>query len=53
MEKKSCFEFNYYVYILLVISAVCAVILWMVLWCVCCALRTEGEDVEKPEKPDD
>lgn len=41
-EKESCFGFNYYVYIILVLAAVSAVLLFFLSWCICCALREEG-----------
>lgn len=52
-EKESCFGFNYYVYIILVIAAVCAVLLLFLSWCLCCALSEEGnfEDASIIEDP--
>ncbi len=50
LEKITCLEFNFYVYILLVISAVSLVILFLLNWAICCALRL-GELKEKVQLP--
>jgi hypothetical protein len=50
-EIESCFRFSYYVYVVLVVSAVAVTILFFMLWCLCCALRSDGGDAPKPEKP--
>ena len=48
-EDKTCFEFGYYVYILMVISCVMAVLLFLMSWCICCGLRSTGEGEEEKQ----
>lgn len=51
-EDKTCFEFSFYVYSLMVISCIIAVLLLLMAWCICCGLRSTGEEdyQPKPEK---
>lgn len=51
-EDKTCFEFNYWIYILLCVSSVISVLLLLMAWCMCCGLRTKGESDEEPEEID-
>jgi len=41
-ESESCFGFNYFLYIILVLAAICAVLAFFLLWCLCCGLRENG-----------
>jgi hypothetical protein len=52
-EDEGCIRFNYYLYVFLVVSCVCAMIWFFMLWCLCCALRktTDEPEREKPVKP--
>ena len=48
-EIDTCFKLNYYLYILLVIAAVMACVIFFLLWCICCALREmEGQVPNEP-----
>ena len=52
-EEESCLNFNHYIYVILVLGAVCACLLFLLTWCLCCGLRETGnyEEVSVIEDP--
>ncbi len=51
-EKKACFEFNFYIYLMLCMLSICCVFLFLMTWCICCALRQEGQDTYSEDLPE-
>ena len=45
-EQETCFKFNYYVYVVLVLGTVCCLFMLAAAWCACCALRSDSEEHE-------
>ena len=43
-ELETCLDFNYYLYLLLVVSSVLLLVLFFLSWFLCLSLRYNGED---------
>ena len=51
-EIETCLEFNWYLYILLVVSSVALLVLFFLTWFLCLGLRYNGdENMKLPPKP--